>query len=273
MPSLAVSVAPASAILPPVTGADPAPVTGAVPRSGTAAKANPTGRVAGSPTRPMDPTRSIPSSATTAALPYAGATAQVLPTTAKVEATPADASAVVVPSGDSASDTAPLLSATNNAVGASTSLPANVSPTAAAPTPAGYTPATPDAMAASIIALYRSGQPSLVLRLDPPGLGSVSVHVALGGNANVNVLFVPTVAQTAHLLQTGLGDLRQAMAASGLTLGQAQIGDGASGGTGGGNSGGNAAPRHGNTSPAVTATVPAETALPDNGIRGARAIA
>jgi len=124
-------------------------------------------------------------------------------------------------------------------------------------------------MAASIIAMYRSGQPSLVLRLDPPGLGSVSVHVALGGNADVNVLFVPSVAQTAHLLQTGLGDLRQAMAASGLTLGQAQIGGG-----GGGTSGGNSQPRYGTMSgTAVTPTAPAETSLPDNGARGARAIA
>jgi hypothetical protein len=63
--------------------------------------------------------------------------------------------------------------------------------------------------------MYRNGQSSLVLRLDPPGLGALSVHVALGSNADVNVLFVPTVAQTAHLIHGGLGDLRQSLAASG----------------------------------------------------------
>jgi flagellar hook-length control protein FliK len=125
-------------------------------------------------------------------------------------------------------------------------------------------------MAASVVAMYRSGQSSLVLRLDPPGLGAVSVHLALGSNANVNVLFVPTVAQTAHLLQTGLNDLRQAMAASGLTLGQAQIGGGASGGNGGGHS----ETRQETTSrPAATATASDEMKLNDTGIRGARAIA
>ena len=154
---------------------------------------------------------------------------------------------------------------------------AGVSPTAPpAPvvTPLGYTPATPDAMAASIVAMYRSGQSSLVLRLDPPGLGAVSVHLALGGNAVVNVLFVPAVAQTAHLLQTGLGDLRQAMAASGLTLGQAQIGGGASGGAGGGATGGNPGTQPGATSRmAVPAAAPSESAPPETAARGARAIA
>ena len=173
-----------------------------------------------------------------------------------------------------------LLPALGNAAGVSASSVAGGSPTAvpaAAPTLLGYTPATPDGMAASIVAMYRSGQSSLVLRLDPPGLGTVSVHVALAGNANVNVLFVPAVPQTAHLLQTGLGDLRQAMAASGLILGQAQIGGGASGGAGGGGagtSGSNPEPRPGTTGPvAAAAATPAEPARPETANRGARAIA
>jgi flagellar hook-length control protein FliK len=129
-------------------------------------------------------------------------------------------------------------------------------------------------MAASIVAMYRSGHSSLVLRLDPPGLGTVSVHVALGGNAAVNVLFLPSVAQTGHLLQTGLADLRQAMATSGLTLGQAQIGGGASGSAGGGTSGGNAGSQPGTPSRvAVAAATPAEPPLPQTATRGARAIA
>jgi flagellar hook-length control protein FliK len=121
--------------------------------------------------------------------------------------------------------------------------------------------------------MYRSGQSSLVLRLDPPGLGAVSVHLALGGNADVNVLFVPAVAQTAHLLQTSLPDLRQAMATSGLTLGQAQIGGGASGG-GGGTSGSNSGTQSGTARRIATAAAtPAELASSESTIRRARAIA
>jgi flagellar hook-length control protein FliK len=135
-------------------------------------------------------------------------------------------------------------------------------------------------MAASVIALYRSGRSSLVLRLDPPGLGAVSVHVALGANADVNVLFVPTVVQTGHLLQSGLSDLRQAMANSGLSLGQAQIGGGATSG-GGGSGAGSRQPwsepgagsrlAQGLVTPAVAA--PADASPPETLTRGARAIA
>jgi flagellar hook-length control protein FliK len=149
------------------------------------------------------------------------------------------------------------------------------SPPTGVATPLGHTPATPDAMAASIVAMYRSGQSSLVLRLDPPGLGTVSVHLALGGNADVNVLFVPAVAQTAHLLQTGLGDLRQAMAASGLTLGQAMIGGGgAGGGSAGGGTSANQGRHSGTTVRTAMAVAPtSETAPPETAARGARAIA
>ena len=173
--------------------------------------------------------------------------------------------------------TGPLVAAGVAAIGtpAGATLATSASSPAApapAPTPA---PATPDAMAASIVAMYRSGQSSLVLHLDPPGLGSVSVHLALGSNADVNVLFVPTIAQTGHLLQTGLGDLRQAMAASGLTLGQAQIGGGASGGPGGGNSSGsNPGTQSGPSSRIpVEALTLAEPAGHETANRGARAIA
>jgi flagellar hook-length control protein FliK len=114
--------------------------------------------------------------------------------------------------------------------------------------------------------MCRNGQPSLLLRLDPPGLGALSVHVAMGSNADVNVLFVPTVAQTAHLLHGGLGDLRQAMAASGLTLGQAQVGGG--GGGGGGADRGQAR----NPGTAAASAVP-EPPPQENAARGARAVA
>jgi flagellar hook-length control protein FliK len=91
---------------------------------------------------------------------------------------------------------------------------------------AGAVPATPDGLAAAITAMQQSGQNNAVLQLDPAGLGAVSVHVALGHNAQINVQFIPAVAQTAQLLNNGLDGLRQAMAASGLTLGQVQVGGG-----------------------------------------------
>jgi flagellar hook-length control protein FliK len=115
--------------------------------------------------------------------------------------------------------------------------------------------------------MYRNGQPSLLLHLDPPGLGALSVHVAMGSNADVNLLFVPTVAQTAHLLHGGLGDLRQAMAASGLTLGQAQIGGGSTGG--GGTDRGQAR----NPATAAAAAPLPEPPPQENAARGARAVA
>jgi flagellar hook-length control protein FliK len=77
--------------------------------------------------------------------------------------------------------------------------------------------------------MHQSGQNNLTLRLDPPGLGSLSIHLA-SSQAGVNVLFVPSAAPTAQLLTQNLDGLRSAMATAGLTLGQAQVGGG-SGGT------------------------------------------
>jgi len=95
--------------------------------------------------------------------------------------------------------------------------------------------ATPAALAASITAMHRNGQTSALLRLDPPGLGTLSIHLALGheesgGAGQVNLLMVPAVTQTAQLLNSGIDSLRQALAAAGLSLGQAQIGQGGQGG-------------------------------------------
>ncbi|MBW4024864.1 MAG: flagellar hook-length control protein FliK [Proteobacteria bacterium] len=138
------------------------------------------------------------------------------------------------------------------------------------PAHAGYTPATPNALAASVLAMYRNGQSSLLLRLDPPGLGTISVHVALGGNADVNVVFVPALPQTAHLLQAGMGDLRQAMTAAGLSLGQTQIGGGGAGGFGGTNPG-DQTPHRG--APAPPPTIRLDPRPQPGARRGARAIA
>ena len=201
-------------------------------------------------------------------------------TTAPVAAEPAamtmaqaSAAPVGTPTSAGASVTtgvSPLAGATAGASASGVAGSITAVPSTATATSSGHTPATPDGMAASIVAMYRSGQSSLVLRLDPPGLGTVSVHMALGADTAVNVLFVPTVPQTAHLLQAGLGDLRQAMAASGLTLGQAQIGGGAGGSTSGGNPGtqSGAASRQ-----AATAIIPAEPVQSGDTARGARALA
>jgi flagellar hook-length control protein FliK len=83
--------------------------------------------------------------------------------------------------------------------------------------------------------MHSGGQSRAMLRLDPPGLGTLSIHVGLGhdvatGNPQVNVLMVPAVAQTAQLLNGGIDSLRQALAAAGLSLGQTQIGAGGQGG-------------------------------------------
>ena len=88
--------------------------------------------------------------------------------------------------------------------------------------------------------MQQTGQNSTVLRLDPAGLGTLSVHVAVGQNGQLNVLFVPALAQTGQLLHAGMDGFRQAMTASGLNLGQAEVGGQGAGQTGGqpGSSGG-----------------------------------
>ncbi|HQT42592.1 MAG TPA: flagellar hook-length control protein FliK [Halothiobacillus sp.] len=85
-------------------------------------------------------------------------------------------------------------------------------------------PASGAGLASAITAMHQAGESSAVLRLSPPGLGSLSVHVAIGQNALVNVMFISAVPQTIQILHNNLDDLRQAMAASGLNLGQANVG-------------------------------------------------
>jgi flagellar hook-length control protein FliK len=63
-----------------------------------------------------------------------------------------------------------------------------------------------------------------VLRLDPPGLGHLSIQVGLNTQNQVNVTFAPSNAAAAQALQTALPGLGSAMAQSGLSLGQAQVG-------------------------------------------------
>jgi flagellar hook-length control protein FliK len=147
-----------------------------------------------------------------------------------------------------ASTTAPANPASGLGAAAPASAPvANNIPSVSAPTAtvalAPPTAATPAALAATITAMHQSGAHTTTLRLDPPGLGDLSVHVALGQNGQVNVLFVPSVAQTGQLLNSGMDGLRQAMAASGLSLGHASVG-----GQGGGNQSANQNANQGGTS-------------------------
>jgi flagellar hook-length control protein FliK len=79
-------------------------------------------------------------------------------------------------------------------------------------------------LAATVTAMHQAGQSGAVLRLDPPGLGNLSVHVALGQNGQVNVLFIPSTQAASTVLQNNLAGLGTALAQSGITLGQAQVG-------------------------------------------------
>lgn len=134
----------------------------------------------------------------------------------------------------------------------------------------GAMPNTASALAATVLALSQSGQSSTVLHLAPASLGALSVHVALAGDATVNVVFVPTVPQTAQLIHGALPDLHHALAGAGLSLGQAQIGGGASGqpqGQEGGQS------RSARIAPPQTPVTEADTTGRKDGLRGARAVA
>jgi flagellar hook-length control protein FliK len=72
--------------------------------------------------------------------------------------------------------------------------------------------------------MVHDGKTSLQLRLDPPELGALSIHLAVGQDAKVNVLLLAAVPQTATAFAAGADDLRQAFAASGLALGQLNVG-------------------------------------------------
>jgi flagellar hook-length control protein FliK len=99
--------------------------------------------------------------------------------------------------------------------------PAAASPAAGPPALAGQPAA---ALAAAVTAMVQDGKNTLQIRLDPPELGSLSIHLAVGQDAKVNVLLLAAVPQTATAFAAGADDLRQAFAASGLALGQLNVG-------------------------------------------------
>lgn len=126
------------------------------------------------------------------------------------------------------------------------------------------------ALAATVIALTQSGQSSTVLHLAPANLGALSVHVALVADATVNVVFVPTVPQTAQLIHGAIQDLHHALAGAGLSLGQAQIGGGGGGNTQG-QEGGRSRLAQAGVSNVRASEV--DAAGQKDGLRGARAVA
>lgn len=101
---------------------------------------------------------------------------------------------------------------------------ASASPTISATSGADGATNNGAALAATVTALHQAGQTNTIMRLDPPGLGHLSVQVGLTPQGQINVLFVPSSADAAHVLQASLPHFNQAMAQSGLALGQSQVG-------------------------------------------------
>jgi flagellar hook-length control protein FliK len=87
------------------------------------------------------------------------------------------------------------------------------------------------------------------------------VQVGLGTQGQVNVLFVPSNADAAQALQSALPNLGNAMAQSGLTLGQAQVGGQFSQQQGQGGQGGYTPARQGNSNGSATDSQPTITGL------------
>lgn len=83
---------------------------------------------------------------------------------------------------------------------------------------------TSSMLSATISALHKSNQSGILLRLDPPNLGHLDIQIQIASQGIINVVFVPSSADAAHALQSSLPQLDIALAQSGLTLGQTEIG-------------------------------------------------
>ncbi len=101
--------------------------------------------------------------------------------------------------------------------------PIAADPQAVAPLPMNDAGVMTAGLAASITMLHQTGGGSAVLKLNPPGLGNLSIHVAAGANAAINILFVASTPLTGQILSVNLGELRQTMTDAGLNLGDAQV--------------------------------------------------
>lgn len=82
----------------------------------------------------------------------------------------------------------------------------------------------PSALSATVVALHKSGQNSILLRLDPPNLGHLSIQIKMNPEGSVNVSFIPSSTDAAQTLLASLPQLNIALVQSGLSLGQTEIG-------------------------------------------------
>lgn len=82
----------------------------------------------------------------------------------------------------------------------------------------------PSALSANVVALHKSGQNSILLRLDPPNLGHLSIQIKMNPEGSVNVSFIPSSTDAAQTLLASLPQLNIALVQSGLSLGQTEIG-------------------------------------------------
>lgn len=82
----------------------------------------------------------------------------------------------------------------------------------------------PSALSAAVVALHKSGQNGILLRLDPPNLGHLSIQIKMNPEGSINVFFTPSSTDAAHILFSSLPQLNAALVQSGISLGQTQIG-------------------------------------------------
>lgn len=83
---------------------------------------------------------------------------------------------------------------------------------------------SPSMLSATITALHKSNQSGILLRLDPPNLGHLDIQIRIAPQGSINVVFLPSSSDAAHALQSSLPQLGAALAQSGLSLGQTEIG-------------------------------------------------
>jgi len=84
-----------------------------------------------------------------------------------------------------------------------------------------------DGLAQQVTLLVKDGEQIAQLRLDPPDLGPLEVHLSLdhGEQGVAHVQFVSAHAPVRDALEAALPQLRAALAGNGILLGQATVGD------------------------------------------------
>lgn len=84
-----------------------------------------------------------------------------------------------------------------------------------------------DGVAQQVTLMVKDGEQTAQLRLDPPDLGPLEVHLSLEGDEQgvAHVQFVSAHAPVRDALEAALPQLRAALAGSGIMLGQATVGE------------------------------------------------